>query len=58
MKLDFPIVPIQLTLGHENQPKTPALLTVSAEAKETAIVCLSAALLFASLAVIALAVER
>jgi len=30
----------------------------SAEAKETAIVCLSAALLFASLAVLALASER
>jgi hypothetical protein len=30
----------------------------SADAKETAIVCLSAALLFASLAVLALATER
>ena len=58
MKLDFPIVPIQLTLGHEDQPKTPALPTVPSEAKETAIVCLSATLLFASLAVIALATER
>lgn len=58
MDLDFPIVPIQLTLGHEGQLKTGTLPTVPADAKETAIVCLSAALLFTSLAVIALAAER
>jgi hypothetical protein len=58
MKLDFPIVPIQLTLGREDQPRTPAHSTVPTDAKETAIACLSAALLFASLAVIALATER
>lgn len=58
MKLDFPIVPVSLTLGHEDKPKTLALPTMPADAKETAIVCLSAALLFTSLAVIALATER
>ena len=58
MKLDFPIVPIRLTLGHEDRPKTPGLPTAPADPKETAIVCLSAALLFTSLAVIALATER
>ena len=58
MKLDFPIVPIQLTFGHEGQLKARTLPTVPADAKEIAIVCLSAALLFTSLAVIALATER
>lgn len=55
MTVDFPIVPIKLTLGREDQPKVPAFPT---DAKEVAIVCLSAALLFTSLAVVALATER
>jgi len=55
MTVGFPIVPIKLTLGREDQSKAPALPT---DAKEVAIVCLSAALLFTSLAVVALATER
>jgi hypothetical protein len=60
MKIDFPIVPIQLTLGREDQPEALAKAAAPAptDAKETAIVCLSAALLFASLAVLALTTER
>jgi hypothetical protein len=58
MKLEFPIVPAsKSTLDTRDLPPVPALAR-SADAKETAIVCLSAALLFASLAVLALATER
>jgi hypothetical protein len=45
------------TVETRDLPKAPAFAR-SADAKETAIVCLSAALLFASLAVLALATER
>jgi hypothetical protein len=58
MKLEFPIVPANKpTLESRDLPVVPAFAR-SADAKETAIVCLSAALLFASLAVLALASER
>jgi hypothetical protein len=58
MKPEFPIVPANNpTLGSRLLPKIPALGR-PADAKETAIVCLSAALLFASLAVVALTSER
>jgi len=58
MKLGFPIVPGNYpTLDTRDLPKLPALAR-PADAKETAIVCLSAALLFASLAVLALTTER
>jgi len=58
MKLGFPIVAANKpTLENRDLPRVLALAR-SADAKETAIVCLSAALLFASLAVLALATER
>jgi hypothetical protein len=58
MKLGFPIIPAKNpTLESRDLPKVPALAR-PADAKETAIVCLSAALVFASLAVLALATER
>jgi hypothetical protein len=58
MKLEFPIVPASKpTLDTRDLPIMQAFGR-SADAKETAIVCLSAALLFASLAVLALATER
>lgn len=58
MKPEFPIVRASKpTLDTRDLPNVPALAR-SADAKETAIVCLSAALLFASLAVLALATER
>jgi hypothetical protein len=58
MKPELPIVPASnSTVETRDLPKAPAFAR-SADAKETAIVCLSAALLFASLAVLALATER
>jgi hypothetical protein len=58
MRLGFPVVPAKnSTLESRDLPMVPAFAR-PADAKETAIVCLSAALLFASLAVIALATER
>jgi len=58
MKPEFPVVPgSNPTLVSRLLPKIPALAR-PADAKETAIVCLSAALLFASLAVVALTSER
>ncbi len=58
MRLGFPIVPAKNpTLESRELPMVPTLVR-PADAKETAIVCLSAALLFASLAVLALANER
>ena len=58
MKREFPVVPgNNPTLVSRLLSKIPALGR-SGDAKETAIVCLSAALLFASLAVVALTSER
>jgi hypothetical protein len=58
MKLGFSIVPAKNpTLESRELPMVPTFAR-PADAKETAIVCLSAALLFASLAVLALANER
>jgi len=58
MKPEFPIVPAKNSaLETRDLPKVPAFAR-SADAKETAIVCLSAALLFASLAILALTTER
>jgi hypothetical protein len=58
MRLGFPIVPAKNPrLESRDLPIVPAFAR-SVDAKETAIVCLSAALLFASLAVLALATER
>jgi hypothetical protein len=58
MKPEFPIIAANnSTLASRLLPKIPAL-SRPADAKETAIVCLSAALLFASLAVFALTSER
>lgn len=58
MRLGFPIVPARNpSLENRDLPMVPAFAR-PADAKETAIVCLSAALLFASLAVLALATER
>ena len=58
MKPEFPIVPgSNPTAVSRLLPKIPAIGR-SADPKETAIVCLSAALLFASLAVVALTSER
>ena len=58
MKLGFLIVPADYpTLDTRDLPKLPALAR-PADAKETATVCLSAALVFASLAVLALTTER
>jgi hypothetical protein len=58
MKLGFPIIPPKNpTLESRHLPMVPTFAR-PADAKETAIVCLSAALLFASLAVQALATER
>jgi hypothetical protein len=58
MRPGFPIIPAKNpTLETRDLPKAPAFAR-PADAKETAIVCLSAALLFASLAVFALASER
>jgi hypothetical protein len=55
--MDFSIVPTDKLAFREDLPKMPALAR-PADAKEIAIVCLSAALLFTSLAVLALASER
>jgi hypothetical protein len=58
MRLGFPIVPANHpTRDARDLVSLPALVR-PADAKETAIVCLSAALLFASLAVLALTSER
>jgi len=58
MRLGYPIIPAKKSLLESRDlPVVPAFPR-SADAKETAIVCLSAALLFASLAVLALASER
>jgi len=58
MKPEFPVVPGgNPSVVSRLLPKISALGR-SADAKETAIVCLSAALLFASLAVVALTSER
>jgi hypothetical protein len=58
MKLGFPIVPAKNpTLEGRDLSMVPTFAR-PADAKETAIVCLSAALVFASLAVLALATER
>jgi hypothetical protein len=58
MRLGFPIVPAKNSnLESRGLPMVPTFAR-PADAKETAIFCLSAALLFASLAVLALATER
>jgi hypothetical protein len=58
MRLGFPIIPAKKSpLENRDLPMVPTFAR-SADAKETAIVCLSAALLFASLAVLALTTER
>jgi hypothetical protein len=58
MRLGSPIVPAKNpTLESRGLPMVPRFAR-PADAKETAIVCLSAALLFASLAVLALATEQ
>lgn len=58
MKPEFPIIPANnATLDHRVLPNLQALRR-PADAKETAIVCLSAALLFTSLAVLALVSDR
>ena len=58
MKPEFPVVPgSNPAVVSRLLPKIPAIGR-SADLKETAIVCLSAALLFASLAVVALTSER
>jgi hypothetical protein len=58
MRLGFHVIPAKNpTLESRELPVVPAFARPT-DAKETAIVCLSAALLFASLAVLALANER
>jgi hypothetical protein len=58
MRPEFPIIPANNpALDRRLLPKIP-VLGRPADAKETAIVCLSAALLFTSLAVLALTSER
>lgn len=58
--MESAIVPVKNpALKSRDLPTMPApLLVRPADAKETAIVCLSAALLFVSLAVLALTTER
>lgn len=58
MKPGFPIVPTSYPTRDARDLSNLAHLARPADAKETAIVCLSAALLFASLAVLALTTER
>ena len=58
MRLGFPIVPAKNPTLESRDLPIVAAFARSADAKETASVCLSAALLFASLAVLALATER
>jgi hypothetical protein len=58
MKLGFPIVPASYPTRDTRDLSNLPGLARPADAKETAIVCLSAALLFASLAVLALTTER
>jgi hypothetical protein len=54
MTLQFP-VPISLTLGRAKQREQEAL---TVESKDFAICCLGLALLFATLAILSLAVQR
>ena len=60
MTIDFPILPVKLTLGRDKQqlatPREANLLTV--DGKDVAILCLGMALLFTTLAVVSLASER
>ncbi len=60
MTIDFPILPVKLTLGRDNQrlasPQEANLLTL--DGKDVAILCLGMALLFTTLAVVSLASER
>ncbi len=60
MTIDFPIVPVRLTLGRDKQqlasPHEANLLTL--DGKDVAILCLSTALLFTTLAVVSLTSER
>ena len=60
MTIDFPIVPVKLTLGRDKQqlasPQDANLLTL--DSKDVAILCLGMALLCTTLAVVSLASER
>jgi hypothetical protein len=60
MTIDFPIIPVKLTLGRDRQqlatPQEANLLTL--DGKDIAILCLGIALLFTTLAVVSLASER
>jgi hypothetical protein len=60
MTIDFPIVPVKLTLGRDKQqlasPEAANLLPL--DGKDTAILCLGMALLCTTLAVVSLASER
>ena len=61
MTIDFPIVPVKLTLGRDKQqlaasPQEANLLTL--DSKDVAILCLGMALLCTTLAVVSLASER
>ena len=58
MKQDFPIVPANNLVSDRRALPNFPVLGRPADAKETAITCLAAALLFTSLAVLALTSER
>jgi len=58
MPLGFPIVPAKNPTLESRDPRMVPAFARPADAKETAIVGLSVALLLASLAVLALATER
>jgi hypothetical protein len=58
MTIDVPAIPVKLTLGRNQESTGEMLVPANKDNKEVAIVCLGSALLFATLAVIALASER
>lgn len=59
MEFGLPVLPIKVSFGRNTQLATlDATDVLAGDKKETAIVCLSAALLFTALAVISLARER
>jgi hypothetical protein len=60
MTFDLPILPVRVTLGRDKQELAPpqAANLLMLDGKNVAIVCLGTALLFTTLAVVALATER
>ena len=55
MMIDFPLVPIKLTLGRDKHPLPNG---INLDGKDAAILCLGIALIFTTLALVSISVQR